>query len=458
MNQICEDAYIYLDLTKETLKKKDIIKAVKSYIEEKKQIDQNMHFSILIFREDGTPIFISDKEDADIIVNSIEENWSLRSKEKSYFENGLFYIFSFLSETIQKKSKVNRVIVITDTPSDLASEYQEALFNLVSKIKHFPTFIDIIRIAETGERFFKDDVKLNILASDTKGGIFYIQDKNEFFDVLKKLVKNKQLISTFEDRPDKIEINVEDFAFYDNLAKELKKSSGENLKCWFCGEDLCPKCSDINDILLICEGCRTAFHECCISKYVENNNIGIPYIFRCPNCSMLLKVKEETFSEEFIQDTEGILTDNQNEKVNLNQTTKFLNVESKEFSNSSKEGSIEGVKLKTSIEKIIDHERRTNSDQGTSEVKIKNVRIGGFFGKEFVVKKVGNKIIYDLPKDPCSIVKTTKIESEKSEYWSSTKYITYEKDKKVKIRICSICGTNIQSSEQITCHNCGNKL
>ena len=67
--------------------------------------------------------------------------------------------------------------MITDTPSDLAGDYQEALFNLVSKIRHFTTFIDIIRVSEKGVRFFKDDVKLNILASDTKGGIFYVQDK-----------------------------------------------------------------------------------------------------------------------------------------------------------------------------------------------------------------------------------------------------------------------------------------
>ena len=103
MNQTYEDAYIYLDLTKETLKKKDIIKAVKSYVEEKKKINYEGHFAILIFHEDGNPIFITEKEDADIIVNSIEENWSLRSKEKSYFENGLFYIF-LISLKLSKKN------------------------------------------------------------------------------------------------------------------------------------------------------------------------------------------------------------------------------------------------------------------------------------------------------------------------------------------------------------------
>ena len=130
----------------------------------------------------------------------------------------MFYIFSYIAESVRKKSKYYRVIVITDTPSDLNDEYQEALFNLVSKIKYFPTFIDIIRVSSGDTRFFKDDVKLNILASDTKGGIFQVKNKKEFNDIFSvKLIKGKQLVSTFQDRPDEIKISIEDYAFYSNL-------------------------------------------------------------------------------------------------------------------------------------------------------------------------------------------------------------------------------------------------
>ena len=135
---------------------------------------------------------------------------------------------------MRKKSKFNRIIVITDTPSDLSDDYQEALFNLVSVIKNFPTFIDIIRVSEKDERFFSDDVKLNMLASDTKGGIFYIKDKKEFTDTIKKLVKTKQFATTFVDRPERITISTEDYAFYNHLAKSLKKSDEINLVCHFC--------------------------------------------------------------------------------------------------------------------------------------------------------------------------------------------------------------------------------
>ncbi|MHA2397646.1 MAG: hypothetical protein ACXADU_01990 [Promethearchaeota archaeon] len=175
-----EDIYFYLDLTKDILKKKEIIKAVKYYIDEKNKMNVHGHYSLLIFQEEGNPIFITDKKDAGIITNSIEENWKLRPKTQSYFENGLFYIFSFIAETVRKKSKFNRIIIITDTPSDLSEGYQEALFNLVSKIKNFPTFIDIIRISEGDNRFFSDDVKLNMLLVIRKEGFFTFKIKRSF--------------------------------------------------------------------------------------------------------------------------------------------------------------------------------------------------------------------------------------------------------------------------------------
>ena len=200
MGTVYEDVFFYLDLTKDLLKKKDIIKFLKLYIQEKNKINIKGHYGILFFQDEGdegNPIFIKDKKDSEIILKAIEENWQYRLK-KSLLESGLFYICSYIAETIRKKSKYNRIIIITDTPSDLAEDYQEALYDLVSKIKIFPTFVDIIRVVDIGKRFFKDDVKLNILASDTKGGMFYIQDKKEFQQTIVKLVKNKQFVSTFQ--------------------------------------------------------------------------------------------------------------------------------------------------------------------------------------------------------------------------------------------------------------------
>ena len=85
-----EDIFFYLDLTKEILKKKEVIKAIKIYISEKIKTNVKGHYGLLIFQEEGNPIFITDKKDSDIIENAIEENWKNRPKKQSFFENGLF--------------------------------------------------------------------------------------------------------------------------------------------------------------------------------------------------------------------------------------------------------------------------------------------------------------------------------------------------------------------------------
>jgi len=427
-----EDIYFYLDLTKEMLRKKELIKTIKYYIEEKNKANIKGHYSLLMFQEKGNPVFITDKKEANIITNAIEENWKFRPKKISYFENGLFYIFSYIAETVRKKSKYNRIIIITDTPSDLGSEYQEALFNLVSKIKYFPTFIDIIRISEKGTRFFSDDVKLNVLASDTKGGIFYVQDRKEFSDVIKKLVKTKQLVSIFADRPDHIKISKEDFAFYDKLARKLKEPvNATGLKCHFCHEEICPICGELSDIPLFCDSCNTSFHQCCVTNYTFHHHIGIPHIFRCPNpdCDVLLQINQDLIVQASINDYIGI--------DGLEKTLESQDI--KESSIVEKKEVDEDIPLKDQI----------------PEEKPKTVRIGGFFGKVYTVKKLGDKIVYE---------KTTKSslnppsKTEPTESKESINSHLNNNKKELHFRFCPECGTQITSNEQFKCPNCGTKL
>ncbi len=436
-----EDIYFYLDLTKEMLRKKELIKAIKYYIEEKNKANIKGHYSLLIFQERGNPIFITDKKEASIITNAIEENWKFRPKKTSFFENGLFYIFSYIAETVRKKSKYNRVIIITDTPSDLGSEYQEALFNLVSKIKYFPTFIDIIRISEKGTRFFSDDVKLNVLASDTKGGIFYVQDRKEFSDVIKKLVKTKQLVSTFADRPDHIKISKEDFAFYDKLARKLKESvNATGLKCHFCREEICPICGELSDIPLLCDSCNISFHQCCVTNYTIHNNVGIPHIFRCPNpdCDVLLQIDQNLIVEASTSDPKIKSVKN---FLEIGESEKIFEIEE------MKEPSFE-------LEKAEEEKMYPLKDQ-LSDEKPRKVRIGGFFGKVYTVKKVGDKIVYE------KTIKTSLEPALKTEISESKEPINHQlndKKKEPRFRICPECGTQITSNEQFKCPNCGTKL
>ncbi len=445
-----EDIYFYLDLTKEFLKKKEIVKSIKYYIEEKNKVNLNGHYSLLVFQEEGNPIFINDKKDYEIITKSIEENWKTRPKEQSYFENGLFYIFSYIAETVRKKSKYNRIIIITDTPSDLSEDYQEALFNLVSKIKNFPTFIDILRVSGMSDRFFSDDVKLNMLAADTKGGIFYIKDRKEFSDTIKKLVKNKQYVSTFVDKPERIRISKEDYAFYNHLAKPLKKPENvEGLLCHFCKEEVCPVCTDIYDLPIVCEDCNSSFHNCCVTNHVINHNIGIPNIFRCPNkeCDVLLKIDEDEIIE-----ISG--------EVEVSTVKEYLEEELEEISNE-----LPTVKPLPSLSSTVDPEHNEERESLTEideypfleEEQVKTIRIGGFFGKVYTVKKVGDKIIYERTTQTAFKPKST---AQKKEEFTSKKGISSinEKErKKNSFIICPHCGRQ-NSSQQIKCSNCGSRL
>ncbi|MFX1557049.1 MAG: zinc ribbon domain-containing protein [Promethearchaeota archaeon] len=451
MSAFYEDVFFYLDLTKEILKKKDLIKAIKNYIAEKNKINLKGHYGLLIFQEEGDPIFITGKKDSNIITNAIEENWKTRPKKQSFFENGLFYCFSYIAETVRKKSKQNRIIVITDTPSDLSEEYTEALFNLVSKIKNFPTFIDIIRISDKSERFFKDDVKLNILASDTNGEIFYVHEKKDFASIIKKLIIVKQDLEISGDKISKVKISKDDYDFYSYLAKDLIFPSLEqqDLKCYFCKEDICPVCTDINDIPLICEDCGSCYHNCCITNYAIQNNIGIPHIFRCPNpsCDILLKINQDDI----------VIPENSQ----IESAEKFIKQEL--------EKNILNI-TETHQSEVSLHNR--TKDEKPEVLKPKNVRIGGFFGKIYAVSKEGDKIVYrKIIKTPSDSDGDKKIEKKITTLERVVDKIKYRKPSVLSkdgvkqypvqdIIRCPQCGTLIKSIEKVnnSCPYCGHKL
>ena len=445
-----EDVFIYLDLTKELLKKKDIIRSIKYYISEKNKININGHYGLLIFQDEGDPIFLTNKKDSNIILKAVDENWKSRPKKKSFFENGLFYIFSYIAESVRKKSKTYRVIVITDTPSDLSEDYTDALFNIVSKIKFFPTYIDIIRISEKEDRFFKDDVKLNILANDTKGNIFYIKDRDEFKQVIKKLIQSKESIDIFEyDRSEKIKINRSDYEFYSQLAKELIESpdASTTQNCYFCSEQICPVCANVNDIPKICPECSSAFHNCCLINYILQNNIGIPHIFRCPKCDVLLKINQD----EIVKPKDA----------SIDSAEEYLELE--EIKESETE-----IRFKQ-IPQVKDLEinRETNEEIGYSsssrvttysESKPRTVRIGGYFGKLYTVQKSGDKLVYQKVKTQQDISGGNKI-SEMNQLVkeeSSTALVDNEK----KVNSCPECGTPFTSDfrKGDICPFCGHKL
>ncbi len=457
MSSPYEDIFFYLDLTKDILKKKEVIKGIKYFISQKNKTNIKGHYGLLIFQEEGNPIFITGKKDSSIIENAIEENWKSRPKKRSFFENGLFYIFSYIAESIKKKSRHNRIIIITDTPSDLSEDYTEALFGLVSKIKAIPTFIDIIRVSEKEERFFKDDVKLNILASDTNGGIFYLSDRKDILPIIKQLSETKQIVNLLGDNSEKIKISKDDYDFYSRLAKSLKPSPTNDvgLKCYICQEEICPCCADINDTLQLCEGCGAAFHNCCVTNYTIQNNIGIPHLFRCPKCEILLKIRQEEIVVPFEDSAKNIdeYLESEEESMDVNEYTIISEPDSIDIEDSS-------INAEKSLE-------TTNSE--LSKQGVQRVRLGGFFGKTYTIKKEGDKLVYEkvtrLDKDKESrqldvnkIDSTTPINLKKPEipkYWSSS-----EDRKRSTFITCPGCGTQLKESDinKKSCSYCGFKL
>lgn len=390
-----EDVFFYLDLTKDYIKKKTLINLIEEYIEKKKKFNIKGQFGLLFFRNDDFPIFSNEQSDSVKFAGTLDGNWKNRSMFKSNFEKGLFYILSYIADSIRKKSKSNRIIIITDTPSDLSEAYQEALFNIVSRVKYFPTFIDIIRVVGEGNRFFKDDVKLNILVSDTRGGIFYIHDKKELSLVFNQLVKVKELVNLYEDKLEHIEITEDDLMFYRKLSKKLiDPESKEDLVCVLCNKEICPVCLDVYDIPNICEECGAPFHNCCVLDYTVENNIGIPFIFRCPKCNILLQLQKEKLDknkeikeDDVSPDLDKLKSMIQN-NIKVKDTQRSISMHSENSTlhqNVSKIKEDIPAKISTSEPQVLD----------IQDQDVKVIRVGGYFGKKFKVHKKDGKVTYE---------------------------------------------------------------
>ncbi|MHA1104835.1 MAG: hypothetical protein ACTSPN_03840 [Promethearchaeota archaeon] len=454
MTSSYEDIFFYLDISKELIKKKDMIKTIRHYIIEKNKVNLQGHYGLLIFQEEGNPVFITDKKDSSIIINAIEENWKSRPKNQSFFENGLFYVFSYLTEKIRKKSKTYRIIIITDTPSDLSEDYTDVLFNLVSKIKNFPTYIDIIRISLGDKRFFKDDVKLNVLASDTKGSIFYVNDKKDFFKTMEKLIKMKQLVSIFANQPAKISIKKEDYDFYSRLSKKLIPAPQDKpgIKCQFCGGEVCPVCADVNEIPLMCPDCGTTFHKCCVTNYTIGHNIGIPHIFRCPKCDVLLQIDQDEIVQSENPEIESAEEYIDNLEINYEEDGY---VETEDIYDEMEHG----------VDKIEESEVESHDNKAVeANTEKKVIQIGGFFGKTYVVRKEGDNLIYervsgrnsDTPSSIEENKEDTAEDSSRIKIWSPKK----TSKEKSTFLICPNCGKQLNQNgngQNNKCRYCGTK-
>jgi len=442
-----EDIFIFVDITSNFLKKKTLFKGIKEFIEKKKKFNILTTFNVLLFKEDASPILIMNKTSFGEISENLSKNWEYRNK-RSFFENGMFLTLSEILKKAKKGVANYRIIVITDSPSEIPEEMQATLFDLVGKVKIIPTFIDIIRVGD--KKFYADDVKLKILTLETSGGMFYADSTNYFMNIINILAKNKQVQNIIIGE-EKKQILPEDKNFYEKLASDLlTPEPGEEITCTICNMEVCPICVERSDTPNKCFNCNTGYHDCCAAQFSALKNIGLIHIFRCASCGTLLKLDENFVKEKVVnieqlkvleEDIE-VLEKKREEKIKL----------------SVPSISEELTPIPTEIDFLPEDENDLIIiDDKESKISYnvqpplppppsikKKIRPGGYFGPEIEIEQ--------KPSSPKEI--------ESSKYWTPDKSqitsITQLKPPKTKVllRFCKICGAPIKGKE-IACRSCG---
>jgi hypothetical protein len=226
-----EEFIFYIDLTTDFLKKKSLIKSISSFIKDKEKFNTLTSYGILLFQEDDNPITVYDEKDPEVLSDVIDEKWEIRETEKSLFENGLFEILAYIFRKSREARKNYRVIIISDTVS-----------------------LYIIRVGD--QKFYADDVKLKVVASETHGGVFYCTEAKLFLNILRSLIQSKSEFIVVQPEEDD-DIFEEDKIFYERLAVDLiSLDSEEEEKCDICERELCPICDAHSDEVHKCLICR----------------------------------------------------------------------------------------------------------------------------------------------------------------------------------------------------------
>ena len=431
-----EEFIFYIDLVSNFIKKKSVMKAISAFIKEKDKFNALTSYGIVLFQKDENPINVYDLKESEGILKAIDEAWETRENERSYLENGLYEILAYIFRKSRVTRKNYRVIIISDTPSNLSEDYYNALYDLLIKAKKFAAFIDIIRVG--AEKFYEDDVKLKVISSETHGGTFYCPNEKLLQNILGSLIQNKsefKIIKT--DEPE--QILKEDQIFYERLAVDLISLSPEDQEiCNICEQELCPICTAHSDEIHKCFNCNTKFHSCCAAKYSLAKNIGFKHIFRCLQCETLLKLDEEFVNMVYEEDLEEEFPEIDLEEPILEDSL-TNDYEEEQFIDESEieEEFLEEGKV------------RIEESEPTPAVETKKVKVGGFFGKEITIQTKNSKreVISEIPgaiEPPEKSVSITTLKPPKKRGTGTIKF-------------CKICGATCGALVE-NCPTCGAKI
>jgi len=432
-----EEFIFYIDLISNFIKKKSVMKAIRSFIKEKEKFNALSSYGVVFFQKDENPVSEYNLKDSESVLKLINDSWESREIEKSYLENGLYEILAYIFRTSRKVRKNYRIIIVSDTPSKLSEDYYNALYDLLLKAKKFSAFIDIIRVGK--EKFYEDDVKLKVISSETFGGMFYCTDEKLLQNILGSLVQNKSEFKVL--KTEEIDqILGEDKVFYERLAVDLISLSPDDEEiCTICEQELCPICEAHSDEVHKCFNCNAKFHSCCAAKYSLAKRFMFNHLFRCPQCETLLKLDEEYVEMIYQEDLEeGLPEIKENDSI----------IASTE-ENSTEENSIGEAPLieEAAVEQVNDEEGKETmsevSESSPPSEATKKIKVGGFFGKEIEIKMKNGATPAPVSKTPEKSVSITTLKPPR-------------KKRESTIRLCKICGTTLHKTNN--CPMCGAKV
>lgn len=493
-----ENIMIYLDMTGDLIPRKKIAKAVEKFAEEKRKINPDTSFGIVLFEEDGNPHAIDDISDIKELADVINKSWKSRNKQ-SFLENGLMYCLSVLAEKASARKGTFRILVISDLPSDTNSELEDAILNLVEVVRVFPTFIDIIRIGN--QRFYPDDVKLRLITVTASGGLFYGENEKDLESILNGLAKNKKLSDLLPEGGQAIDQS--HVLYYEALASALVDNDSPGPVCSICEAPDCNYCGSTTDIPKSCPQCGTNYHQCCAALYSWKMNVGIKHIFRCKTCTALIKLDENFVyatnnehppqEQEYDEETvEEIFDDDEfQSKEEYFEPGSVSDADSESDSDDDSEpGSQEQIQdiesinvpapeIEKNISKSPKTDKPSDSDKAASSTsgaivkktasgkKVKFVRT--MFGTlRPVVSEDDDDEDYD---DDVSIEEESEIEDgageqeakgqdqekdaeeESEEDSEAARIAERRRQRKSRIKICSFCGSYVKSTDKL-CPNC----
>jgi hypothetical protein len=470
-----EEIIFYIDLLTDFIKKKHLLKGIKSFIEEKAKFSIPSSYGIVMFQGRQNPVNVYNKNDFELIEGVLEDSWNSRETTKSYFENGVFEILSYIfGQAKTGKHKNYRIIILSDTPSLRSEDYSTAVYDLIVKSKSFSTSIDVIRVGR--ELNYPDEVKLKVITSETQGGAFYCSDYKHFLDVLGSLVKNRQEFNIVKGEGEGISVLDEDKTFYEKLAVDLiSLDPGEEEICTACEMEICPVCEAFSDEISKCFNCGTKFHSCCAAKFAISNNVGFRHIFKCPQCQTLLKLDEElvddVYRDEFGGEVEDKLDEEffeeESDKISKYSYDSYVETQTEEII--EEEQNVEGppidsqeIQVEEKLEVIPDSatdptgsiEVEASPPPGPPPEMIRTVKVGGFFGQEIEIRESSESSSSPEKKKTIPEVPKKTIDSEEKDQLSITKLRPPRK--RGSIKFCKICGASVSGTTK--CPNCGAKI